>query len=79
MTLKTCDSCGMPMVSKFDFGGGNEANLYCKHCTLSNGTLKPKHEVREGMILTYMKNKKADRAIASSYVDERMASMPAWK
>ncbi len=79
MTLKTCDSCGMPMVGKSDFGGGKETNQYCKYCTLPNGILKPRHEVRENMILFYMKNKKADRAAAASYVDERMACMPAWK
>lgn len=79
MTLKTCESCGMPMVNKSDFGGGKETNQYCKHCTLPNGILKPRHEVREGMILFYMKNKKADRQTASAYVDERMAGMPAWK
>lgn len=67
------------MVGVFDFGGGNRENSYCKHCTLSNGTLKPRHEIRENMILLYMKNKKQDRAVASAYVDERMASMPAWK
>jgi hypothetical protein len=79
MTLKTCESCGMPMTSKSDFGGGNPDNRYCRHCTLSNGTLKPRHEVRENMILFYMKNRKADRAAAAAYVDERMAGMPAWK
>lgn len=67
------------MVGTFDFGGGNKSNPYCKHCTLPNGTLKPMHEIRESMILIYMKNKKSDRASASAYVDERMAGMPAWK
>ncbi|VVC04090.1 Putative zinc ribbon domain protein [Candidatus Bilamarchaeum dharawalense] len=79
MTLVMCESCGMPMAQKSDFGGGKMDNKYCKYCTLPNGVLKPRHEVRENMILFYMKTKKQDRATASAYVDERMASMPAWK
>ena len=46
-----CDSCGMPMTTREDFGGGDEKNLYCVHCTDSEGNLKTFEEVLEG--LTY--------------------------
>lgn len=67
------------MINRSDFGGGNESNRYCKHCTLSNGVLKPLHEVRESMIAYYMKAKKWERTQATQFVDEKMAGQPAWK
>lgn len=79
MTLKKCESCGMPMMKKSDFGGGKENNRYCTHCTYPDGGLKPQHEIRGGMILYFMKTKKMDRAKAAQFVDEHMAGMPAWK
>jgi len=50
-----------------------------KYCTYENGTLKPRHEVREGMVMFYMKAKKIDRKKAEAYVDEIMAGVPVWK
>jgi hypothetical protein len=69
----------MPMVNLSDFGGMKKGNRYCKHCTYSDGMLKPRHEVREGMIAYYMKAKRVDRAHAENYVDEIMAGQPAWQ
>ncbi len=77
--MKRCESCGMPMEKKDDFGGEKEGNKYCKHCTYPDGNLKPRHEVREGMIKFYMKMKHMPRAEAEKFVDEHMAGMPAWQ
>ena len=44
-----CESCGMPMRTPEDFGGGRTDNPYCIHCTDSNGTLKPYEEVLKNM------------------------------
>jgi len=79
MDVKKCESCGMPMLKPSDFGGMREGNKYCKHCSYEDGTLRPRHEVREGMILFYMKMKKSDRKSAEQYVDEVMAGQPAWQ
>jgi hypothetical protein len=79
MDLKNCESCGMPMARPGDFGGRDVKNRYCKYCTYANGTLKPRHEVREGMVAFYMKAKRMERKSAEEYVDERMAGMPAWR
>ncbi|MFH0737634.1 MAG: zinc ribbon domain-containing protein [Candidatus Micrarchaeota archaeon] len=78
MDLKKCESCGMPMVKLTDFGGMKKENDYCRHCTYEDGMLRPRHEVREGMILYYMKTKRKERSDAESYVDEIMAGQRAW-
>jgi len=69
----------MGMVKLSDFGGMKAGNRYCKHCSYENGDLKPRHEVREGMVLYYMKTKKKSRPDAEAYVDEVMAGQRAWQ
>ncbi len=79
MDIKQCESCGMPMHGASDFGGRDVKNRYCKYCTYPNGTLRPRHEVRENMVMFYMKAKRMERKSAEEYVDEVMAGAPAWK
>ena len=79
MDLKKCESCGMPMVRLSDFGGMKAGNRYCKHCAYENGDLRPRHEVRENMVLYYIKTKRKDRSESEAYVDEIMAGQPAWR
>lgn len=69
----------MPMVKVSDFGGGKPDNRYCKSCSYQNGDLKPRYEIRENMVLYYMKAKKMERSPAESFVDELMAGQPAWQ
>ena len=76
--MKKCESCGMPMGKPSDFSGSNSASSYCRDCAYDNGTLRPRHEVREKMILSYMKTRKFDRRQAEGFVDEMMARNPAW-
>jgi len=77
--LKKCESCGMPMANASDFGGRKTDNRYCAHCTYPDGNLKPRYEIRENMVLFYMKAKKMERNAAEQFVDEHMAGMPAWQ
>jgi hypothetical protein len=69
----------MPMTKASDFGGRRGDNRYCRFCTYENGDLRPRHEVRENMVLFYMKSKRKERKEAEAYVDERMAGQPAWQ
>jgi len=69
----------MPMATPSDFGGHKADNRYCTHCTYVDGNLKPRYEIRENMVLFYMKAKKMDRKNAEQFVDEHMARMPAWQ
>jgi len=79
VNMKKCESCGMEMEAKEDFGGGKEDNKYCVYCTDKEGNLKSREEVREGMINFYMKSKGMEREAAEKFVDEYMKTMPAWK
>jgi hypothetical protein len=74
-----CESCGMPMEKKDDFGAGNVENRYCVHCTDESGVLKSREEVRAGMVAFYMKMNGSGRENAERFVEEHMAKMPAWK
>jgi predicted sulfurtransferase len=74
-----CESCGMPMEKKEDFGAQDEENRYCTHCTDENGVLKNREDVRALMIAFYMKMNHSTREEALEFVEEHMAKMPAWK
>ena len=74
----TCQSCGMPMNSAADYGGGNTENNYCIHCCQPDGSLKSYNEVHEGMVNLFMKTRNLDRNSAGQAAKDYMASMPAW-
>ena len=76
--VKNCISCGMPMTKLEDFGRGNPANIYCVHCTNSDGSLKSYEEVFEGIVNFMMTSQKTDRKTAESAAKEYMSKMPAW-
>lgn len=73
-----CQSCGLPMMIDSDHGGGRIDNPYCHYCTDEAGNLKPKEEIREGMINLYMQSFGKTREEAEKEVDSRMAEMPVW-
>ena len=77
-TAKNCLSCGMPMTSPDDFGGGNEDNVYCVHCSNAEGSLKSYQEVYEGMVDFMVISQKMDRDTAEIVAKEHMSEMPAW-
>ena len=77
--MKRCESCGMPLRSKEDFGGGREDNAYCVHCTDAEGNLKPFEVVFEGMKRFTMQSVGVSEAEAIKMAKEGMAKMPAWK
>jgi uncharacterized glyoxalase superfamily protein PhnB len=77
-TAKFCLSCGMPMTKPEDFGGGNEENIYCVHCTNTDGILKSQGEVFEGMVNFMMRTQNLDRVQAEIAAKKHMAKMPAW-
>jgi hypothetical protein len=74
-----CDSCGMPMVTAEEHGGGIESNKYCRYCTDADGNLKGEAEVRDGMIKFTMKTTGKSREEAEDQVKRHMREMPAWK
>ena len=75
---KSCQSCGMPMNSPADFGGGDEENSYCIHCTHPDGKLKSYDEIYEGMVFMYINKRNMERPEAERVARDYMAMMPAW-
>ena len=73
-----CQSCGMPMNSSTDYGGGDTQNACCVYCCHPVGNLKGYDEVREGMVTLFMKTRNLDRNSAERAARDYMASMPAW-
>ncbi|UCH36218.1 MAG: hypothetical protein JSV65_07655 [Armatimonadota bacterium] len=74
-----CQSCGMPMETSQMHGGGVKDNPYCVYCTDAHGRLKPREDVREGMIQFYMDTLGKSREEAEHVVDAAMSEMPAWE
>ncbi|MGD9142375.1 MAG: zinc ribbon domain-containing protein [Dehalococcoidia bacterium] len=75
---RNCQSCGMPMNNPGDFGGGNEENDYCVHCTNADGTLKSYDEIYEGLVFMYINSRNMEKEDAEQAAREYMAMMPAW-
>jgi hypothetical protein len=69
----------MEMKGAEDFGGHKIGNKSCVYCSDSEGNLKPKNVVREGMIRFWMQRENLDRLKAEEKTDKHMRSMPAWK
>ncbi len=76
---KSCESCGMPLRSKEDFGGGRLDNKYCVHCTDSEGNLKAYQEVRENMKNFAIRNMGISETEALKMAEEGMSKLPAWQ
>jgi hypothetical protein len=74
-----CQSCGMPMDSDKQHGGGDPSNKFCIYCTDAAGKLKTREQVRQGMIAFFMKARRLDETAAAKFVDDYMKNMPAWK
>lgn len=74
-----CESCGMPMQRLEDHGGGRLDVHYCKYCADAEGRLKPREEVRQGMINLMVVARRKPIEEAEKFVDYYMKKMPAWK
>ncbi|RMF90796.1 MAG: hypothetical protein D6733_02860 [Methanobacteriota archaeon] len=79
MTVKTCQSCGMPMESPAHHACGDEKSPYCVHCTTPNGVLKSREQIREQLIRFHMESLGMTREEAEEKTDEHMAKMPEWQ
>ncbi len=74
-----CQSCGMPMVRLEDHGGGRLDIHYCKYCTDAQGKLKPREQVRQGMVDLMVSARRKSIEDAEKFVDNFMKKMPAWR
>lgn len=79
MDVKKCESCGMPMKEKADFGGENLNNKYCRYCTDEKGQLKDFETKLKEMTNFIISRMNVDKTVAEKIAKENMAKMPAWK
>lgn len=79
MDERICESCGMPMKTPADFGGGDPENRYCVHCTDADGHLKP-YEVKVKELAAFIALRTgATEEDARRTAVENLSTMPAWK
>jgi hypothetical protein len=71
--------CGMEMSKAEEFGGHKAGNKSCVYSSDSEGNLKPKNEVREGMVSFWMQREKVAWSTAEKLTDEHISKMPIWK
>jgi hypothetical protein len=69
----------MPMHQPSQHGNADPGNPYCIYCTDLAGNLKPRSEIREGMIQYTMKLEDWQRDKAETAVDRNMSRLPAWQ
>jgi hypothetical protein len=69
----------MPMSRPSQHGNGNSGGRLCIYCTDPAGNLKPRSEIREGMIQYTMKLESWTREKAEQEVDRQMSHLPAWQ
>jgi hypothetical protein len=79
MSAKRCEACGMPMTHQSQHGNGSADYPYCIYCTDPSGNLKPRSEIREGMIHYVMKSENCQRQQAEAEVDRQLNDLPAWQ
>ncbi len=75
---KTCASCGMPLIGKDDYAGGDPNAAYCVHCVNEDGSVKACEEVFEGGVQFFMQATGADRASAERITRRNMRQQPHW-
>ena len=77
-TSPQCNACGLPMTQPSQHAMGDPENPLCIYCTDAAGGLKPREEIREGMIQYVMKLEDWTQDKAAADVDRQMATLPAW-
>jgi hypothetical protein len=78
-TPKFCQACGMPLIKKEDFAGGDENSNFCRYCVNVNGSVKSCEEIFEGGVQYFMIHVGNDRKMAEKITRKNMGRLPYWK
>ena len=76
---KHCQACGMPLVKKEDFAGGNENALFCLYCVNADGSVKSCEDVFEGGVQFFVSQIGNDRKMAEKITRKNMSGLPYWQ
>ncbi len=79
MSDNTCISCGMPMRTDEEHGGGDANATHCHHCSAPDGTMKSYDDVLAGMSRFMIDSQGVDADAARKMAAGMMAKLPAWK
>lgn len=59
--------------------GGDVNNSYCVYCCDEQGKLKPREQVREGMIQFFIRQQNMPKEQAEKFVDDYIKKTLAWQ
>lgn len=76
---RSCESCGMPLVHKEDFAGGDSSSVCCVHCVGTDGRVKSCEEIFEGGVRFFMAQLGLDRSLAERATRKNMKMQPYWQ
>ncbi len=75
-----CQSCGRPMGSDSDRGGGRPDNPYCRGCTDKSGNLLSYETVKKGLVeREFIGRNGMERPAAEEAAGRAMSVQPAWR
>lgn len=77
--MKYCSACGMPLLKKEDFAGGNENSEFCLYCVDEKGNVKSCEEIFEGGVNFFLSQLGDDRVLAEKVVRRNMNSLSYWQ
>lgn len=76
--MKTCNTCGMPLINKEDFSQGNENAEFCAYCTDENGNVKSCEDIFEGGVNFFLQAIGGEREVAEKITRKNMSQLPYW-
>jgi hypothetical protein len=76
---KHCQACGMPLMKKEDFAGGDENANFCHFCTNADGSVKSCDKIFEGGVQFFLGQVGLDRAMAEKITRKNMNKQPYWQ
>jgi len=77
--MKYCNTCGMPLIKKEDFAGGDENSNFCLYCTNADGSVKTCEEIFEGGVQFFLSQIGGDRKMAEKITRKNMNGLPYWQ
>jgi len=76
---KFCLTCGMPLIEKEDFAGGDENAKFCLHCVDENGSVKSCQEIFEGGVQFFLSQIGGERKMAEKITRKNMKGLKYWQ
>jgi hypothetical protein len=76
---KYCQACGMPLIKKEDFAGGDENSSFCLYCVNADGSVKTCAQIFEGGVQFFLSQLGGDRALAEKITRKNMNRLPYWQ